>query len=359
MTVLKPLPAPSEAEIRRLRRELEASPDQATLDVQGQPLTLLHLGRELWPPWDRRPALTKRGLLVYLAGVAPYLLPHLKDRPLTLNRYPGGIGGVHFFQKHWNAAVPDFVQTVPLTSEHIPEAEPYILCNNLPTLLWLGAEANLEFHSWYSRVTPGTDLPPEAQGADLFSAYPDFVVFDLDPYIYSGQESPGEEPELNRAAFKQTAAVARRLKEHLEAARLTPFVKTSGKTGLHVFVPIQRRFTYAMTRTAAEAVGRRLVKEDPDGITLEWVVKQRAGKIFVDFNQNVRGKTLASLYSPRPTPEASVSMPLDWAELEGIYPPVFTLCNVPGIVRKKGDAWVDILKAAGDLGPLLDALGLR
>ena len=145
--------------------------------------------------------------------------------------------------------------------------------------------------------------------------YPDYVVFDIDPYIYSGKEAPGAEPELNTVAFEKGKEVAFWLRELLQSMSLEPIVKTSGKTGLHVFVPIRRTIDFDAARHVSELVGRHLMRLHPKDITLEWSVPKRTGKIFMDYNMNVRGKTLNVAYSPRGEPGAPVSMPLTWEEL--------------------------------------------
>ena len=145
--------------------------------------------------------------------------------------------------------------------------------------------------------------------------YPDYVVFDIDPYIYSGKEAQGDEPELNTVAFEKGKEVAFWLRELLQSMSLEPIVKTSGKTGLHVFVPIRRTLDFDAARHVSELVGRHLMRLHPKDITLEWSVPKRTGKIFMDYNMNVRGKTLNVAYSPRGEPGAPVSMPLTWDEL--------------------------------------------
>ena len=158
-----------------------------------------------------------------------------------------------------------------LYSDHTEGDQEYLLCNNLPTLLWLGQIADIELHTWYSRVDPepdGDHLTTQfsgslknIQGSAL--NYPDFIVFDLDPYLYSGEEKEGAEPELNRAAFAKTREVAHWLREVLDSLSLSAFVKTSGMTGLHVYVPIVRHFDYDTVRAAAGAIGRFLMRAAP------------------------------------------------------------------------------------------------
>ncbi|MBI2908507.1 MAG: DNA ligase D [Chloroflexi bacterium] len=341
-------------------RQLRSASQGASIEVEGHRLLLTNLSKELWPAVENRRPLTKRDLLTYLTTVSPYLLPHLKDRPITLTRYPDGIHGERFYQKHWEHPLPEFVNTIDLFSEENNRFRKFLLCNNLPTLVWLGQLADLELHTWFSRVALGLDEPdlsdftgPDDKLGDFLANYPDFIVFDLDPYLFAGTEARGEEPELNRRAFARTGEVALWLKELLDGLSLSSFVKTSGKTGLHVFAPIVRQFDFHVVRRAAETIGRYLLQRHPQDITMEWTVEKRTGKVFFDHNQNVRGRTLASLYSPRPTPLATVSMPLRWDELGRTYPTDFTILNAPRRLAATGDLWAGILNARGDLSSLL------
>ena len=325
-----------------------------TLLAGKHSIKLTHLDRVYWPadPALKQPALTKRDLLRYFVEVAPCMLPHLADRPLTMIRMPDGIAGQRFFQKHWEQERPGYVETVTVFSGHKDESHEYLLCNNLPTLLWLAQSGTLEFHVWHSRAKPGPDTSNrETDYSSSLAAmersllnYPDYVVFDIDPYIYSGNEAPGDEPELNTAAFEKGKEVAFWLHELLEGMRLESIVKTSGKTGLHVFVPIRRTIDFDAAREVSELVGRHLMRKHPKDITLEWSVPKRTGKIFMDYNMNVRGKTLNVAYSPRGAPGAPVSMPLTWEELAGAHPLDFRLTNVAERLRQAGDRWSEALK---------------
>jgi bifunctional non-homologous end joining protein LigD len=237
-------------------------------------------------------------------------------------------------------------------SGHKEESHEYLLCNNLPTLLWLAQSGTLEFHVWHSRARPGPDAVSEetdyASSEEALERsvlnYPDYVVFDIDPYIYSGKEAPGAEPELNTVAFEKGKEVAFWLRELLQSMALDATVKTSGKTGLHVFVPIRRTLDFSAAREISELVGRHLMRGHPKDITLEWSVPKRTGKIFMDYNMNVRGKTLNVAYSPRGEPGAPVSMPLTWEELAGAHPLDFRITNVAQRLMETGDRWRDALK---------------
>ena len=336
--------------------------DKLTLKVNDFEIALSNLNKVFWPAHGDQRALTKRDLIVYFARVSPYLLPHTNDRPLTLVRFPNGINGGHFYQKHYEQGLPPFVETTVLYSDQNKGDGEYIRINNLPTLIWLGQLADIELHTWYSRV----DASGDAQGLPtMFSGslenmhqsvlnYPDFVVFDLDPYLYSGKEARGAEPELHPEGFAATSQAALWLKEMLDGLGLTSFVKTTGKTGLHIYVPIVRTLDYHATHSVSETLARYLAQEHPREVTIEWAVDKRKGKVFADYNQNVRGKTLASIYSPRVLPWAAVSMPLRWEEVgKGVFPTDFTILTAPDRLQQVGDLWAGILEAKHDLAGLL------
>jgi bifunctional non-homologous end joining protein LigD len=293
--------------------------------------------------------------------MAPAVLSHLKDRPLTLTRYPNGIEGELFYQKHYAQPIPDFVDTVGIYSSHTDRNGQYIMCNNLATLVWLAQIADLELHAWMARVNPEADAigrPQTFEGSreamdESVLNYPDYMVFDLDPYIYAGHEAKGAEPEYNRRAWDKTVEVALALKDLLDQYRLSSYIKTTGKTGLHVYVPIVRNFTYDDVRSFTGIIGRFLVQARPKDITMEWDTSKRAGKVFFDHNQNTSGKTLAAQYSLRPTAWAGVSTPVAWSELPKIDPVELNIATVPARVAAKGDLWGDIMQRKADLGAIL------
>jgi bifunctional non-homologous end joining protein LigD len=349
-----PAKASPSSEIDEVLSQIEKSKANATISVDGHAIKLTHLDRVYWPadPALKQPALTKRDLLRYLAQVSPFMLPHLAERPLTMIRMPDGIQGQRFYQKHWPQERPAYAQTITVFSDHKDESHEYLLCNNLPTLLWLAQSGTLEFHVWHSRAQLGDDARTQetdyASSLDTLEAsvlnYPDYVVFDIDPYIYSGKEAPGDEPELNTAAFEKGKEVAFWLRELLSSMSLEPIVKTSGKTGLHVFLPIRRTIDFDAAREVSELVGAHLMRLHPKDITLEWSVPKRTGKIFMDYNMNVRGKTLNVAYSPRGAAGAPVSMPLTWEELAKAHPLDFRLTNAAEFLREAGDRWRDVLE---------------
>ena len=362
-----PVPEPAATAPRyavaHVLEQLEAAGDRALLDVEGHRVAVTNLDKALWPATDDRRAITKRDMIRYYARMGPALVPHLRDRPLTMTRYPDGVEAESFYQKHWTHGLPDFVETVRLYSSRNEGDQEYVTVNNLATLVWLAQLADIEMHPWLSRTTPAVDgahLTADFTGSrERIEAsalnHPDFIVFDLDPYIYSGRERKGDEPELNRAAFLKAVEVAYALKEILDDLSLSSFIKTSGKTGLHIYLPMLRQYDYKVTRKACETIGRYLMRGRPRDVTMEWSVERRAGRIFLDHNQNVRGKNMASVYSLRPMPGAPVSTPLAWDELEHVYPTAFDIDTVPERVARIGDLWENILESKHDLRRLVSA----
>jgi bifunctional non-homologous end joining protein LigD len=348
------------AAIRSVLDQLDAAGQRATLEVEGHRIPVTNLDKPLWPAAGRRKPLTKRDLLRYFARVSPWMLVHLADRPVFVTRFPNGVGGKSFYQKHWDDP-PAFARTVGIWSSQNAGDGEYLICENLPTLLWLGQMAGLELHAWYSRTERRPDAlhaGPRATGSEAALErsvlnYPDFVVFDLDPYLYSGKEGRGEEPELHRRAFARTRALALRVRDMLGRLGLSTWVKTSGRTGLHLYLPIVRNLDFDGARRVAETIALHARAERPREVTVEWAVERRRGKIFFDYNQNVRGKSLAVPYSPRRHAGGTVATPVDWDELESVYPTDFTLRTVPDRLDERGDPWAGILDAKQDLAAAL------
>jgi bifunctional non-homologous end joining protein LigD len=294
--------------------------------------------------------------------MAPHILRHLADRPLTLTRYPSGALSAGFYQKDLPKSAPDFVESVAVYSGRRAGDLTYVLAHNLATLVWLGQSAAIELHPWLSRTTPpepgdakfGTNTAGSEEAIEGSALnYPDVLLFDIDPYVYSGTEAPGDEPTLHRAGFKRGVEAALAIKGLLDELRLPSFLKTSGKTGLHIHVPIKRQFTFTEVRAIVGTLSERLATQHPDRFTTVWQVDKRRGKIFLDKNQNVRGKNMAAIYCPRPAAGAPVSMPVSWNELERVYPTDFTIQTAPAMVAERGDMWLGIHAAKCDLGSIL------
>ncbi|HEY9776519.1 MAG TPA: non-homologous end-joining DNA ligase [Planktothrix sp.] len=341
--------------------QLTEKKEKMLLEVDGNSLSLTNLDKVFWPEHGKTKAITKRDFLIYLTRVAHYILPHLKDRPVTLVRFPNGIHGGKFYQKHVEKGLPGFVETVRYFTEQANQDQDFLLCNNISTLLWLGQMADLELHTVHTRVNPEPDakkLSMEFEGSverveSSILNYPDYLVIDLDPYLYSGKEKAGDEPELHKEGFKRASECALWLKDLLDSLKLNAFLKTSGRTGLHIYIPIIRDIDYATVRAICEVFGRQLLKDHPNALTMDWAVVKRTGKVFYDHNMNARGKSLASIYSPRVAVEASISTPLEWNELHSVYPTDFTMETVPERLSEIGDLWSNILDKKNDLNKIL------
>ena len=280
------------------------------------------------------------------------MLPHLKDRPLTLTRYPNGIDGAVVLPEALAVGVPEGVpasSASTIYSSTTTRDGEYILVNNLQTLIWLAQLADLEIHAWMARVNPEPDAHRPADGVLRIGSEPRCAACSTTPTTWSStstrtstpaREKKGEEPALNRRAFEKTREMAFSLKELLEQLRLSSFVKTTGKTGLHIYVPVLRQYTYDEIR-AASAADRPATwcSMHPDDLTMEWQTQKRTGKIFFDHNQNTRGKTLAAQYSLRPSPRRGVSAPVTWEELARVYPTDFDIDTEPERLAKIGDLW--------------------
>lgn len=321
---------------------------------EARQVEFTNLDKVFWP--ER--GYTKGDLIRYYMDVAPIILPHLLDRPVTLRRFPNGIAGESFYQKDYPDA-PSFAQLVRIWTESGKKTLAAPVCNSLQTLLWLAQLADIEVHTWFSRITPlrraeraraaGTEFVTSEQALrDSVLNRPDYVVFDIDPYLFPDNKLPqrkGEkDPDYSRRGFDAATEAAVLLREVLKRLKLEGFVKTSGKTGLHVFVPVVRRYTFEQTHAFAKTVTQYVESLFPAKVTTAWAAEQRVGKVFLDYNQNRLGATLASAYSVRPTPEAAVSLPVTWKELErGVDPLEFNLKTVPVLMRKHKDPWRELL----------------
>jgi len=341
--------------------QLDNTTEKLTLEIGEFNVPCTNLNKVFWPEYGGKPAVTKRDYLRYLARVSQFLIPHLTDRLITLVRFPNGINEGRFYQKHWEQNLPKFVKTARVFTEHEKRDQDFLVCNNLPTLLWLGQIADLEIHTSHTRVVPEPDamhLSTTMTGSvealeSSIGNYPDFLVLDMDPYLYSGKEKHGEEPELHQKGFENCRKVALYLKEYLDALKLNAYVKTSGKTGLHIYVPLERNIDYDTVRTMSELICGQVLKEHPDETTMDWAIVKRTGRVFLDHNMNARSKSLASIFSPRVAPEGSVSTPVGWDELQDIYPTDFDMQTVPERLLKQGDLWHDILDHKNNLLTLL------
>ena len=286
--------------------------DSVTLTLQDREVRLTNLEKLFWS--HRR--ITKGDLLQYYADVSGYLLPHLFDRPMVLKRYPNGAEGEHFFMKRAPAPRPEWVKicSIPHRSGNVID---FALVHDLATLLWIVNLGCIDLNPWYGRC-------------DDYDR-PDYLHFDLDPGA--------------GADFEQARDTALLLREVLEELGMASYVKTTGSRGLHVYVPIVRGPIQKEVWTIAKEIAQTMERRHPKLVTAEYRVANRPyGRVLVDYNQNAWGRTLASVYSVRPKPLATVSMPVGWDELEtGVRISDYRLDNVPGLLRQTGDCWKPLL----------------
>jgi bifunctional non-homologous end joining protein LigD len=312
-----------------VHRELPTTPIPDTIQKGKRVLRLSNLDKPFWPV----EGITKGDLLAYYRDVASVVVPHIRDRPFTMKRYPDGWQGKFFFQKDKPAGMPDWIPTlnIEVSTRERPRQRRRIdapLVNDELSLLWMVNMACIDLNTWYSRV-------------DKLDR-PDFVLFDLDP-----------SPDVG---FKETVQVALLVKEALDALRLESFCKTSGADGIHVLVPVERRSTYDDTRQFAEIIAGALAATHRGLVTTEWSKSKRRG-VLIDANQNGEGKTIASVYSVRPKEGAPVSTPLRWEEVnESLDPAEFTMDVVRQRVAEHGDLFEGVLKTRQSLAKALRAL---
>ena len=301
------------------------------MEAADQKLRLSNLDKVFWPD----EGYTKGDLVAYYFNVDELILPYLAGRPLTMKRMPNGITGDYFYEKNAPSHTPEWMPRCRVESEG-DEARlgynDFLMAEDLAGLLFVANLGAIEFHPLHSRC--GT------------IDQPDYAFFDLDPF----------EP----ATFEDVRAVARHVRAALDALGLTSYPKISGATGMQIYVPVTPGHTYEETRGFVGAIGRAILRADPDRVTMEWDVSKRTGKVFVDHNMNRLGANIASAYSVRPEPGATVSTPLTWEEVEaGATPQEFTIATVHERFAEVGDLFRGVLEKPVDLHPVFDALGLR
>lgn len=257
--------------------------------------------------------LTKLDVLMHYIRVAPALLAFLRGRPVTMHRFPDGVGREGFYEKDAPPGTPEYVEIFTRWSETAGRDLHFVVCNNLDTLLWLANLASLEIHATLSTATSYTS--------------PDILFIDIDP-----------EPPLT---FDDVIDVAHAVRDHLEARGIRPFVKTSGKKGVHIVVPLVAGYTFPEIRDFAHGVGKAIARDTP-GVVAEFARSRDAGTVFIDYLQNAPGKTMAVPYSLRATPGATISAPLRWDELRhGVRPDDFTWKTM---ISRDQDPWRDIFE---------------
>ena len=288
----------------------------AELVVDGREVHLTNLTKLFW----KESGITKRMLLQYYADVAHALLPHLHDRAMVMKRYPNGATGKCFFMKRAPTPRPAWIETCSIEHKSANVID-FPMIQDLSSLLWVVNLGCIDLNQWYARCDD-TDRP-------------DYLHFDLDPV-------PG-------ATFAKVIDAALVVRDALETLGMTPLVKTTGSKGLHLYVAIERGPLQKEVWTFAKALAQTLAAQHPKLLTAEYIIAKRPrGRVLVDYNQNAWGRTLASLYSPRPKPRAPVSTPVTWDEVERGFEIVdFRIDNVPARVATLGDLWAPLLARRG------------
>ena len=284
--------------------------------VHGHELKFTHLSKVYWPE-DK---VTKRDMLNYYYQVAEYILPYLKDRPQTLNRFPNGITGTSFYQKDIKDKSPKWMDSFPYVTSDGEHKEFAVACNE-DSLLWMASLGCIEMNPWFSRIqSPGN---------------PDYCVIDLDP---------------DKHHFDQVISAALEVKSVLDALDVPSYPKTSGSTGMHIYIPLGARYTYDQSQMFGRLIASLVHEQIPEYTSVERQIKNRQGKMYIDFLQNRPGATLAGPYSLRPKPGATVSMPLHWDEVKpGLTMRDFTIFNTTDRLKETGDLFKGVLDKGIDL----------
>ncbi|HHT66478.1 MAG TPA: DNA polymerase domain-containing protein [Clostridiales bacterium] len=278
------------------------------VNVDGYPVHITNPDKLMWPKMGIR----KIDYITKLVELAPYILPHARNRLLTVVRYPDGVDGTSFFQKNTPDYAPDWLETSEWNKNH------YTLLNTLAALVWLGNQAVLEFHTGFNRIQKQNN--------------PTDLVFDLDP-------SEGQH-------FDDVAETALLIHETLMDLNIRSWIKTSGATGLQLYIPVGSRYDYDTARTINEFFGRYFSQRYPDIITIERRIKNRGSRLYFDYLQMWAGKTITMVYSPRAATNALISMPVTWEEVQnGIHPQDFHLLNAGTRLKEKGDLFQELNKS--------------
>jgi bifunctional non-homologous end joining protein LigD len=300
---------------------LNPTEDTQTKTVCGHPLKFNHVTKMYWPE-DK---ITKGDMLNYYYKVGEYMMPYLIDRPMSLNRFPGGIHGQSFYQKNVTDKAPDWAQTFDHVTDE-GKVTKYLVGTDEASLLWMNSLGCIEINPWFSR----------AQTPDN----PDYCVIDLDP---------------DKHTYDQVVEAARITKDILDAIDVPSYPKTSGSTGMHIYIPLGGKYTYDQSQLFANIVVKQVHKQIPDFTSLERSIAARKGKMYLDFLQNRPGATIAGPYSLRPKPGATVSMPLEWEEVKpGLTIQDFHIHNSLDRLKETGDLFKGVLGDGIDLAKAVE-----
>jgi len=290
------------------------SKEKSEVTIGKQKVDITHLDKIYWPD----EGYTKGDLIGYYRSIASFILPYLKNRPESLNRHPNGINGENFFQKNIPSA-PEWVEKKIIYSED--HNINYLLCQNEATLIYMINLGCIEINPWLSRI-------------DSLSK-PDFCVLDLDP---------------ENIDFKETVKVAQAIHKLLDKIGADNYCKTSGKRGLHIFIPLNASYDYEHSVTFAKLITTIIHQQFPDITSIERSPSKRQKKVYLDYLQNRKGQTVVAPYSVRPKPAATVYTPLEWSEVTAsLDPQKFTLLTISKRLEKKGDLWKPVLGKGIDL----------
>lgn len=318
----KIIDTPAKAEKKTLLNPAEKT---QVRKLNGKELKFTNLDKVFWP--DEK--IVKRDMLNYYYQVSQHILPYLKDRPQSLNRFPNGIKGPSFYQKNVTGKVPDWVELFPYQSQDEDQEKNYMLCNDEASLLLMVNLGAIEINPWSSTISN-----PDQ---------PDWCILDLDPDTTN--------------TFDQVIKTAQVIHEVLEDLQVTSFCKTSGSTGLHIYIPLAAKYSYDQSQLFAKWVATRAHEALPDFTSIERMTKNRKGKLYIDYLQNRPGATLAAPYSLRPKPGATVSMPLHWTEVKkGLQMKDFTIKNAIARIKSEGDIFKPVLGQGIALEEILDKI---
>ncbi|MES2645887.1 MAG: DNA ligase D [Bacteroidota bacterium] len=303
---------------------LNPADETQTRNIEGHDLKFTNLSKLFWP----EEKVTKRDMLNYYFQVAPFMLPYMKDRPQTLNRHPNGINKPAFYQKDVTGKIPGWIETFPYFSEADDREKNFLVCTNEASLLYIASLGCIEMNPWSScRQTPN---------------HPDWCIIDLDP---------------DKNTFEQVIEAAQVTKKVLDAIGVEAFCKTSGSTGLHIYIPLGAKYTYEDSKEFGRALVKEVHSQIPAFTSIERLTSNRKGKMYLDFLQNRPQATVASVYSLRPKPGATVSMPLHWEEVKkGLQMKDFNIYNAVARIREQGDIFSGVLGKAVNIEQALKKL---
>lgn len=297
------------------------------LQLNGHEVRVSNLEKVYWP----QDGFTKGDLIKYYIDMSQWIQPYIQDRPLVMSRYPDGIEGDFFYHKHLpEDQVPPYIRTARIDSKEREGGINYIIGSGVETLIFTANLGAIELHPWFSRIGS--------------LDYPDWAIFDLDP--------------AEGASFADTVLVAQLLHKTLDQFKIRHFPKTSGATGLHIYVPLQPVYTYDQVQEFVELVGWIVVQVIPDKATVyDRMVKSRTGKVYVDYLQNTRGKTITGVYSVRPRHGAPISTPLYWDEVvSSLRPEHFNLRTIDRRIGAVGDLFQGVLRERQRIDSVIESL---